>query len=189
MLCTAETVIKKLTSAAFLEQYWQPETLLPLCKSCPHYGKVWSCPPGSPGGEGLGRYKNAFIIGVKVIYSPEARARALVSAEETERVRQETYGAAKKKVFRALLQTERKCAPALTVAAGRCELCPVCARESGLMCRNPWALRHSFSAYGFDLGRISQEVLGIPLLWAKQGLPEYNMAIYALMTNSETLQG
>ncbi|MFR3322843.1 MAG: hypothetical protein ACLTSZ_19260 [Lachnospiraceae bacterium] len=44
-------------------------------------------------------------------------------------------------------------------------------------------MRFSYSGLGFDLGRIAEEVLGIPLLWQKQGLPEYNVAIASFLHN------
>ncbi|MFQ8759611.1 MAG: hypothetical protein ACLSAF_09405 [Intestinimonas sp.] len=36
-----------------------------------------------------------------------------------------------------------------------------------------------FSAFGFDLTALAKEQLGMDLLWAGEGLPEYNVAIAA----------
>ena len=86
---------------------------------------------------------------------------------------------------RALLETllalEQTRSGAWTIAAGRCELCPRCARRDGLPCRNPGRMRYSFSAFGFDLAALARQELGIELLWVANGLPEYDVALAAFL--------
>lgn len=187
MIYTTEVTTKEISAADLYNTYCTPEKFLPLCKECPDYAHVWSCPPGIPNLNIFQTYRYAIIIGVKVIYSEEARKAAEQSPEDAEKVRADTYGKVKRKVLNALLKMEKLTTPSFTIAAGRCEICGRCARLDGLVCRNPWALRYSFSAYGFDLGRISEELLNMPLVWAEKGLPPYNMAIYAFLTNEKTL--
>lgn len=183
MLFTTELVTKAIPVPKFFENYCRPETFLPLCKDCPDYGRAWSCPPEPPDREIYKKFQIAMLLGVKVIYSKEALERALISPEETEAVRVESYGYVKRRVIETLLALERQFPPSLTIAAGRCELCERCTRLDGLPCRKPESLRYSFSALGFDLGKISEELLETPLLWASRGLPRYNMAIYAFLTD------
>ncbi|NLH00437.1 MAG: hypothetical protein GX488_00805 [Clostridiales bacterium] len=187
MLYTTEIITREIPAAELLEKYHIPEIVLPLCKECPDYAHIWSCPPGTPSADIFKKFRYAVIIGIKVIYSEEALLKAEESEESTEAVRAETYGKVKRKVFGALLKAEKMSPPSYTIAAGRCELCRRCARLDGLFCRNPWALRYSFSAFGFDMGRISDELLNTPLLWTDKGLPKYNMAIYAFLTNNEKM--
>ena len=52
----------------------------------------------------------------------------------------------------------------------------------GRVCRRPERLRYSFSAFGFDLTGLARDQLGLELLWAKDGLPEYNVALAAFLT-------
>lgn len=184
---TTDIITKEISAADLYDLYCNPEKFLPFCKECPDYSRVWSCPPGVPNSKVFEKYRYATIIGVKVSYSESARKAAEKSPEDTEKVRADTYGRVKHKVLNALLKAEKLTTPSYTIAAGRCEICERCARMDGLVCRNPLALRYSFSAYGFDLGRISQELLNIPLVWANKGLPQYNMAIYAFLTNEKTL--
>ena len=80
------------------------------------------------------------------------------------------------------LAFERVSPGAVTVAAGRCEQCEVCTRLQDLPCRRPERMRYSFSAFGFDLTALAKEQLGMDLLWAGEGLPEYNVAIAAFLT-------
>ena len=179
-----EVKTASLPVSRFLEGYCRPAQFCPLCKDCPDYGRVWSCPPGVPDAAALlAPYETAHLTGVKVSYGPELRARAL-SPALTEHLRRETYGLVKRNVLKTLLCLEEQYPGSLTIAAGRCELCRRCAREDGLPCYQPQRMRYSFSALGFDLTRISEELLGVPLLWASEGLPEYNMAVYAVLTRS-----
>ena len=148
-----EVKVAALPVAEWMKRYCFPGRFLDSCKQCPDYGRVWSCPPGVPeAGDYLGAYRMAHIIGVKVLYDDGERARALRSPKEAETVRQETYGVVKK----ALLQD--------------------------LPCQRPERMRYSFSAFGFDLTALAKEQLGMDLLWAGEGLPEYNVAIAAFLT-------
>lgn len=166
----------------WLEKYCFPEKFLSACVACPDYNRVWSCPPCVPSSDDyIKPYKTAYIIGVKVIYSPETRTKANTPAL-TEELRAATYGNVKHTLLETLLCMEREFGNCITIAAGRCELCSECTRRSGLPCRTPEKLRYSFSAFGFDLTKISEALLETKLLWSPQGLPEYNMAIAALLT-------
>ena len=183
MLYEIELATKAISVPQFFSDYHRPETFLPLCEKCPDYGRVWSCPPEPPDTSPFRKFRDALILGVKVIYTEEALARALASPEAAETVRAESYGLVKRRVIETLIRLEDIFPPSRTIAAGRCELCARCTRLDGLPCRKPESLRYSFSALGFDLGRISEELLKTPLLWAKEGLPAYNMAIYAFLAD------
>ena len=178
----AEVKTASLPVSRFLAEYCRPEQFCPLCHDCPDYGRVWSCPPGVPEArETLSGYQSALLIGVKVFYDPSTRAKA-VSPEAAELLRQATYGKVKRGVLESLLLLQQTLPDSYLISAGRCELCERCARMDGQPCIKPQSLRYSFSAFGFDLSRISRELLDTPLLWDNQGLPEYNMAIYAYLT-------
>ena len=45
----------------------------------------------------------------------------------------------------------------------------------------PESGRCSFSAFGFDLAALARQELGIELLWAANGLPEYDVALAAFL--------
>ena len=103
------------------------------------------------------------------------------TAEGAEAVRRASYGPAKRVLLETLLALEQTRSGAWTIAAGRCELCARCARRDGLPCRNPGRMRYSFSAFGFDLAALARQELGIELLWAANGLPEYDVALAAFL--------
>lgn len=174
--------VKTLTASEWLREYCQPERFLPLCRECPEYGRNWSCPPGVPAARELSeRYRFVQMIGLKVLYDDEVRRAAAKNPARTELLREQTYGAAKRRLLQALLLLEETFPDSMTVMAGRCELCTHCAREDGQACRHPEKLRYSFSGLGFDLGRLSGELLEMPLLWQNEGLPEYNVAVAAFL--------
>lgn len=174
--------VKTLTVSECLAQYCCPEKFVPLCKTCPEYEKNWSCPTGVPDAEVYaGEYQYVQLIGLKVIYEDQIRQESMLSADREEELRQQTYGVAKKKLQQVLLALEEMFPDSRTIMAGKCELCERCARIDGKACRHPEWMRYSFSGLGFDLVKISEEVLGISLLWQKEGLPEYNVAVAAFL--------
>lgn len=166
----------------WIELYCHPETFCALCRDCPRYGCNWSCPPGVPSAKELiGKYRFVQLIGLKVIYDAGMRQESMKGSKQEEALRQKTYGAAKKQMLQALLALEEIIPDSMTVMAGCCELCEECTRAKGKGCRHPEQMRFSFSGLGFDLGRISEEILKLPLLWQKEGLPEYNVAVAAFL--------
>lgn len=165
----------------WMRDFWRPEELAHSCEGCPDYGRVWSCPPGvPPADEAFRRFRTVHVIGIQVCYTAGTRAQA-VTPEETDRLREETYGKVKRGLLESLLALEGVCTGAWTVAAGRCELCRRCARQDGRPCPTPERMRYSFSAFRFDLGRMAEELLGVKLLWAAEGLPEYDVAMAAFL--------
>lgn len=166
----------------WLKRYCRPERFRGACLGCPDYGRDWSCPPGVPdAGSVFAPFRTACLVGVRVDYAAQTLA-AATTPERTEALRQGSYGVVKKLLLSSLLELERAVPGSWTVAAGRCEQCSVCARRDGLPCRKPERMRYSFSAFGFDLGLLAREQLGLELLWAKQGLPAYDVAIAAFLT-------
>ena len=174
--------VKTLKVSDWLARYCSPETFVPLCSACPEYKKTWSCPPGVPDAYAYAeKYQHVQIIGLKVLYDEQTRRESLLSAEREEEIRQQTYGAAKKKLRDVLFALEETIPDSVMIMAGKCELCEVCARTEGKPCRHPERMRYSFSGLGFDLVRMAEEVLELPLLWQKEGLPEYNVAVAAFL--------
>ena len=130
--------------------------------------------------EALRPFRTAHVLGIQVFYDAQTR-REVSTAEGAEAVRRASYGPAKRVLLETLLALEQTRSGAWTIAAGRCELCARCARRDGLPCRNPERMRYSFSAFGFDLAALARQELGIELLWAANGLPEYDVALAAFL--------
>ena len=179
---TTQVQTAALPVSRWLAEYCDPRRFRDACRACPDYGNIWSCPPGVPdAAQAFAPFRTVHIIGVRVNYAPETLARAR-TPELTEQLRQASYGAVKKLLLSTLLELERAVPGSWTAAAGRCEQCARCARRDGLPCARPERMRYSLSAFGFDLGRIARELLGMELLWTQTGLPAYNVAIAAFLT-------
>ena len=180
---TTEVRVRALPVQEWLSGYCFPDLFRDACLHCPDHNMNWSCPPGVPSAEELlGGYRTVYLIGVKVIYDDEQRTRALASPEAADRVRSASYGVVKKALLEVLLNLEQAVPGSYTVAAGRCEQCEKCSRIIGRVCRRPERLRYSFSAFGFDLTGLARDQLNLKLLWASEGLPEYNVAVAAFLT-------
>lgn len=178
---TTQVKTVALPVSRWLADYCEPRRFQDACRACPDYGSVWSCPPGVPDAkQAFAPFQTVHIIGVRVDYAPEALAAAR-APELTERLCQAGYGAVKKLLLSTMLELERAVPGSWSVAAGRCEQCGRCTRPDGLPCRKPERMRCSFSAFGFDLGRIAAELLDMELLWAERGLPKYHVAIGAFL--------
>lgn len=179
-----ETKVKTIPVPQWLAEYCRPDEFTKLCELCPQYGKNWACPPHMPSAERLSeKYRYVQVIGLKVLYDESVRKEAERSPQKTEELREQTYGEAKKKMLQALLLLEQQFPESLTIMAGGCTLCSRCARADGKLCRHPEKMRFSYSGLGFDLGRIAEELLEMPLLWQNTGLPEYNVAIASFLHN------
>lgn len=174
--------VKTMDVSEWLEKYCHPEKFVPLCKGCPEYERNWSCPSGTPNAKDLEKeYRHVQIIGLKVLYDEQIREESLLGPDREEELRQKTYGVAKKEMQQVLLAMEESFSRSLTIMAGKCEFCSRCARIDGKPCVHPEWMRYSFSGLGFDLGKIAEEVLDMPLLWQNGGLPEYNVAVAAFL--------
>ena len=179
---TTQVKTASLPVSRWLDGYCTPERFRDACRACPDYGRVWSCPPGVPDARtAFAPFRTVYLVGVRVDYAPGTIA-AADTPERTEALRQASYGVVKKQLLSTLLELEKAVPGSWTVAAGRCEQCDVCTRREGLPCRKPERMRYSFSAFGFDLGKLARELLGLELLWADRGLPAYNAAIAAFLT-------
>ena len=124
-------------------------------------------------------FSKIVLIGVQVYYD-EAQLAAAADGN-ADAVRAQSYEPAKRSLLEALFQLERRFKGAVAIAAGRCEQCQTCTRVQGKPCCKPARMRYSFSAFQMDLMGIAEQQLGMPLIWSKEALPPYQVAIGALL--------
>ena len=180
-----EVKVVTLPVRQWLEAYYRPEEFARACELCPNYGRVWSCPTlMQPVPEMLKPFSRVHLIGIKVVYRKETLAQA-DTAKKADHVRENTYNKVKRQLLDAILQLEKELPGSWGLAAGECRLCGQCARSQGLPCRHPEKMRYSFSGFGFDLTRIAEELFGYELLWNPSGLPEYLVAMGALLERED----
>ncbi|WP_028896336.1 DUF2284 domain-containing protein [Prevotella sp. HUN102] len=174
----------------YADGYRDIEKFLGLCKQCPRFGKSWTCPPCEfDVTEYVEQFKYAHILSMKMTFDEETMNKTN-TAEDVRTVCDEAMKFSLTKASAYLRKYERKYPGSICFLGSRCLLCgsKPCARLENKPCRHPKDVRVSLEAVGFDLGKTSQDLLGIEMKWGKPDrLPEYITLITALLTNDENL--
>lgn len=167
----------------WMERFWRPEPLRYACVGCPKMWKNWSCPPGVPELDAyIGDRTVINLIALRVNYTDEERA--LRDAEEVKTVRQARYDRATDTLMTAMRGLRALSPGSLLIGAGECRYCMQCTRPQGEPCAYPEEQAYSFSAFKVDLCAMAEELFQWPLLWAKEGLPEYEVILCALVSDT-----
>ena len=171
--------------ADFVQAYQNQEKYLAYCRECDNYDAKWSCPPmGIDTVEFLSPYSYVTVAAVQMIYHEDV----VVSTPE-DRVKDITLGTimpVKTAFHDAMLDAEREVPGSITLSSGGCTLCRHCTRPGGKPCRQPSRMRYSLDSFGFDLSAITEDLLGIKLLWCRGKLPAYYTLIHALLEREPT---
>lgn len=180
----AEDRIVILPVADYVARFRDAERFAACCRTCPNYGHSWGCPPfAEDPAETFAGYRTALLVATKI--TPETSDLPMQEAGRLirpERIRLE----------RRLLELERRTggrAFSYVSYVGSCLYCPEgsCTRPEGLPCRHPDKVRPSLEACGFDIGRTTEELFGIRLLWGTEGrLPAYLTLVCTLFHNGRT---
>ena len=171
-----------------IARYRDPERFIGYCRECERWNKCWACPPLTVEPEAYLRpYHYVEFVAAKIFFDDDERARA-TSPEALRAIAWRALIKEKTQLFEALLRCESLVPNSVQLGSGGCHLCEVCARIDGAPCRHPVKLRYSLDAFGFDLTKIAQELLGIRLLWSNgRELPEYYTLVHALLSENEEL--
>ncbi len=156
-----------------------------MCKGCPRFGCVWSCPPYNFDVKLItSLYETANLLVLKVNpISDEDRVNAL-SAEKINHTL---------KGFRTLLDPilisiEKRIPDSRVLFAGSCFLCGEnpCTRLKGMPCKNPQTMRYSLESLGLNVKLITEVLFNIKLDWATPDAPcRYLCLVYALLSKDE----
>lgn len=161
--------------------YYDQERFLAMCRECPRYETVWSCPPYAfKPEELLADFNRIKIYGRKIIFAPavlktHAKKEAAMELAKTALARE------KRQADFAVLEQEKARPESLALYGGGCRLCRNCSRIWQRPCRHADLMRPSLESLGYDVGAISENVLGTPLLWFTDRLPAYMMLVTALL--------
>lgn len=183
-----EHKIASLQATDYIEDYCNVSRFIEYCKQCSNYGNVWACPPYDF--DKLSRikgYKYVHIIGSQVFIDEPTR-HSPTNAKEQKEISYQIMELARKDIDIQLLKLENQYSGSLSFFAGSCFFCPkeLCTRLVNKPCIYPSKMRSSLEAYGFDISKTTQELLGIELEWSKNLiLPKYFTLVSALFTNHE----
>ena len=139
------------------------------CRDCPDYGQTWSCPPfGFDPAAVWEKYDAIRLYARKLVFAKDR-----LFPGERRAFEQEALPRIKADLARELLAMEAETPGSLALFAGKCDLCPVCARAEGQPCRTPDRMRYSIEALGGDCGGALERYFGESLQWAQGNrLPE-----------------
>lgn len=157
----------------FTAHYVTPKETESQCGDCPNYGTIWTCPPFDF--DPLAYWSNfqtLWLMGSKIHLTEKEKEHPM-----------KMLRTAHNQIRDRLLNTEKKHPGSRCLAPGFCHLCPEgCSRRIGDPCRKPDKLRYSIEAIGGDAVSAGEDLLGIRLLWEKDGRPpEYYTLIYGLL--------
>ena len=152
------------------------------CQDCPNYGRFWSCPPFWFDPMTLWqRYDALRLYARKLVFTKDRLfpgERRAFEATELPKIKGD--------LARELLAMEAEATGSLALFAGKCDLCPACARTEGKPCRMPERMRYSIEALGGDCGGALEKYFGETLQWsAGQRLPEQIILLGGLLLKNE----
>ena len=146
-----------------------------MCRSCPNYGKRWSCPPFDfDPMEIWSRFDQLHLVAH--ILEPKAgqTVQDVLAAHQEE----------KSRMLEMLMELEVSHPGSMALWAGTCDLCPVCAKAEGKPCLMPDKMRHSIEALGGDVGKTAEKYFEYPILWIEgDKLPAYMTLVGGILYN------
>ena len=137
-----------------------------LCRACPNFGKMWSCPPFDslpPILDSKTAQCRLFLYEIDIPPSESSIGR--LSQQEIRRI----YDSARAEIDPKLLDLGRKTpSGSLVLLGGSCANCPLpkCARLENKPCPRPESMRPSLESLGFDVVAIAKKIFGADLEWA-----------------------
>lgn len=183
-MMTTTITVRAAGMADLMARYYDRPKFLEYCKECPNYGNRWSCPPYDFEPESLLRkYGVVNVIGVQVLYDEATRA-AMDTKEKVDAYTLASLDAVKQPMLPALLTAEHTFPGSMAFISGNCKVCAVCARETGGPCLHPDQMRYSLESLGFDVGALTQDVLGITIVWTPGQLPAYYTLVAGLAADT-----
>lgn len=148
-----------------MERYYDFETTLSRCKSCPGFAGTWSCPGFSFEPRTFwAKYSRLHLIVDRL------SNRGLPTVEQA----QEQLTAQKHRFDLEMLELEKQVEGGYALAAQECMECKKCARLSGLPCLHPDRMRFALEAIGILVVDLVADKLGFPVLWSDGvSIPDY----------------
>ena len=155
-------------AGTYIERFRRADYFLELCRQCGNYGRRYGCPPFDDEPLSLiGAYRRVRVIGVKIIPTDKRLPLEAVGG---------LLGPVTSELNKELLGLEESLGGLCFGFVGSCPYCggEPCARIDGVPCRHPEKVRPSLEAFGFDMGQTAKELLGLDILWSRDGfVPEY----------------
>lgn len=178
-------IYNKSDMLCLLEKYFDKDKFHGLCKNCKNYSKIWSCPPYDFDIiDYLIQHKTLYLIGTKIIFSQEAKEK-YNSAKKINKFINSTIIKTRRKIEAAFANIESDYTNSVSLYPGSCILCKKCSRSNQKPCLNMKNMRYSLESLGFDVGKISKDLLNTELLWYKETLPDYITLVGGILSSDQ----
>lgn len=185
MLYQPEVKAVMIPAEDYCRDYRDPAQFMEYCKVCPRYGHLWCCPPFDfDTTKVLAEYGYVYIIGVRTTVDSHLRE-ILTDPQTIGEMTEFITKDCRRYVDGILLGLEKAYPGSRSFHGGRCYRCEYCARLFGRPCIHPDKMRSSLESYGFDVAKTTEELLGYPLEWSSDKLPEHISFISALFTKEK----
>lgn len=185
-MMSVSNYITNISVSEYISKYRDEDKFIVFCKQCDKYNNCWACPPFNFNtSEHILKYENVYIIGTKINLSSAIRSKSK-TVDDSRKMGVEIIAKVRKPLDRRLLILEKEIIGSRAFFAGTCHLCDTntCTRIKGEKCIYPDKIRPSLEAFGFDIGKTTENLLGIELKWSSDGLlPEYLTLVSGLFTN------
>ena len=169
-----ENYKKEIDTVTYVNEYVNVEEFLDMCKQCPNYNTIWSCPPFDfcPN-EYWKKYSKLEVITKKIILQEEERNENW----------KEIIATVKKDLTAELFRLEEEYPESISLSAGHCEECSnVCKRKENQPCCNKEKMRYSIEALGGNVGLTIERLMGLKLEWVTDGeVPSYFILVGGLL--------
>jgi len=144
-------------AVAELLPFLKKETVFNLCRQCPNFDQLWSCPPIVPDFEKFSAgYEKA---GMFLFWA----ATGQFAEEENPAIA--CYEFLKKKNRRYMLKLEKE-KTGQAVFSFSCDLCSKCGKKEGKACKKPEKIRFNLTAFGFNIDDLSKVLMNHPISWS-----------------------
>lgn len=163
---TMKVSTHKLPVSKLVSDFRDVDRFMGLCRACPNFGKMWSCPPFDclpPILDSKTAQCRLFLYEIDIPQSESSIGR--LSQQEIRRI----YDSARAEIDPKLLALGRKSpSDSLVLLGGSCANCPLpkCARLENKPCPRPESMRPSLESLGFDVVAIAKKIFGADLEWA-----------------------
>ena len=165
---TLERFSAEISAKDYIAGYRRTDYFITLCQQCRNYGRRYGCPPFDDDElQLIDKYEHVRILGIKII--PNNKHLPLNCANDL-------MAPVIAQLNPELLREEQRLGGYCFGFVGTCPYCggAPCAREKGKPCQHPDKVRPSLEAYGFDMSKTANELLGLEIKWGKDNtLPEY----------------
>lgn len=182
-----QNYIANIPVTQYIAQYRNASKFIEFCKQCPKYSNSWACPPFLFDSDKYpSSYNIAYLLGTKITL-PKSFHSSMFGSDELIKQTEEIIRIVRLELDQQLLSAEQQIKNSKAFFAGSCLFCfnKECTRVLGEPCRYPEKIRPSLESLGFDIGKTTEELLGIELQWNTiNHQPEYITLVSGLFCQS-----